>query len=107
MSFRLLLSIIDNSWKNSSIRGHDGWIENQLYILMLMRRYLNFFRLNIEGKLLDCILGFLLDWKFHIASYFIAILYFEFLNNAFGWFGWYECSKIKYPFIYEENIAFD
>ena len=69
-----------------------------------MRWYFGLFRLNIKRKLLNRILCLFGHTELHIARNLICVLYLDPLNNTLWLLTWHQCSKVKHPFLNEENV---
>ena len=104
MSLWLLLPVVNDCRKHSSIRRHDRWVENKLDVLVLVWGHFHFLWFNLEGKLLYGILILFLCLKFDVTCHLVVVDNFYLLNNPFRIFRRHQSSKVENPFINEKHI---
>lgn len=106
MSLWLLITILYDCFKNSCIWGHDCWLEDYFYVMILMRRNFYLFGIYLKSKLFNRVRSLLSDIKFYCTSNFVAILYFNLLNNSLRHFRRHKSPKIEYSLLDEKHIRF-
>ena len=107
MSLGLLIAVLDDGGEHACIRSHYGGIEDELDILMLMRRYFDFLRVDIKGKLFNSIGSFLLGLELDRACYFVVVFYLDLLHDSLRVLRWNERAEVEQPLIHVEDVGFD
>lgn len=104
VSLGLLIPVLNNGREHACIRSHDGRIEDEFDILMLMRRNLDLLRINIKGKLFNSVRSFLLGLELNSACYFIVVFYLNLLHDPLRVLRRDESAEVEQPLIHVENI---
>ena len=106
MSLGFLISILNDCLKDTSIRCHNSWLENNLHIVVFMRWNLDFFRINFKSKLFNSVGCFLANIEFDITSNFVTVLDFYFFHDPFRYFWWNQSTEIENTLFNEKYIWF-
>ena len=104
MSLGILLAVFDDSLEHARVHGHDGRLESDVDVAMLMWRYLHLLGFDFKCELLDTGGSLLPSVELDCAWNFVVILDLEFLHYSVGYLGWYESAEVKYLLLDVEHV---
>lgn len=108
MSFGLLIAVIDDGREHASVRGHYGRIKDKFDVLVFVRRYFDFFWLDVERELLDGVGSLLFGFQLNCAGYFIVVLNLYFLDQVFRRiFGGDKCTEVEDSLVDVKHVGLD
>lgn len=75
MSLGVLFSVFDDCLKQSRVVGHNGWLESDIDVAMVMGRDFDLLRVQLERKLVNRVGSLLPDIQFDNTRDLVRILY--------------------------------
>jgi hypothetical protein len=100
----VLFSILDHSFEDSGILGHNLRLEGYLDISIFMRHDLHLFLEDLKTKLFGLLLTALAYVEAHCARNLVEVTDFEFLHDSIRILRREQCAEVETLLLNAENI---
>ena len=104
MCFRVRISMLNYSFKNTSITHHISRFKHHIHILVAMRLYMDFHRHNFKSEAFRLASTSRFHIKRDIGWNFRAVHYFKFFVDSLMRFTSYLCAEQKNVLLLSENF---